>query len=315
MSMLKKGPELKPPDVKVPDFFLDIYYDLRERHLLPLVGILLVAIVALPIILSSSSGSDSTEPTSEGAIASTGAAVPSSKLVVAKATPGLREYRRRLAGRSPTNPFKQQYAAPEGEGSEASSSSTGENATLSEESSPAAEPTSEPASTETANTTGPSQGSGEPSDGQHLQYYSFAIDVRIVPVSSEASVSKVEPSIRRNQPELTMLPSRKEPALTFMSVSKDEKRALMLVSDKVSGLFGDAICLVGSEHCQLLALEQGVPETVVYGPQERTFRIELLKLHLLATNELHKAPLGGSKQKGSGAKESGPQPAGRAQPR
>ncbi len=314
MNMLKKGPELKLPDVKVPDFLSDIYYDLRERHLLPLVGILLVAIVALPIILSSSSGSDSTESSNETAIAST-TAVPSSKLVVAKAAPGLREYRRRLADKSPANPFEQQYAGSEGQGSEASSSSTGENATLSEAGSSATESTSEPASTETANTTEPSQGSDEPADGQHLQYYSFAIDVRIVPVSSEASVSKAEPSIRRNQPELTMLPSRKEPALTFMSVSKDEKRALMLVSDKVSGLFGDAICLVGAEHCQLLTLEQGVPETVVYGPQERTFRIELLKLHLLATDKLHKAPLGGPKKKGSGPKGPEPHPAGRVQPR
>ena len=50
-----------------------------------------------------------------------------------------------------------------------------------------------------------------------------------------------------------------------MGVSKDAKKAVMLVSDKVTGLFGDGVCVVGSEACQLIALEPGLPETVVYG--------------------------------------------------
>lgn len=284
------------PELKVPDFLLDLYYDLRERHLLPLVAILLVAIVALPIALSGgSSGSESAE--SEAAAATPGAPLPSSKLIVAKAAPGLRDYRGRLAG-APKDPFKQQYATPEGEGNavggssatESSSSGGGEGTSVGGESTPP----------ETTHTTPPSEGNGEPSPGGQLRYFSFAIDVRVVPVSSGgAADSKAEPSVRHNLPELTMLPSRKEPALTFLSVSKDEKKVLMLVSDQVTALFGDGICVVGSETCQLLALEQGVPETVAYGPQEHIFRIELLKLRLLTTSKLHKAPLSAPKQKKS----------------
>ena len=86
---------------------------------------------------------------------------------------------------------------------------------------------------------------------------------------------KPEPSVRRNLPEMTMLPSRSVPALTFIGVTKDEKNAVMLVSDKVTGLFGDGVCIVGSEACQLIALEPGIPETVVYGADSRTYRIEL----------------------------------------
>jgi hypothetical protein len=174
--------------------------------------------------------------------------------------------------------------------------SSEENSSVSVEST-----STETTSTGTANTTAPSEENGsEPTNEERLRYFSFAIDVRIVPVSSSAGTSKAEPSVRHNLPELTMLPSRKEPALTFMDVSKDEKKVLMLVSDKVTGLFGDGVCIVGSEHCQLLALEQGIPETVVYGPQQRTFRIELLKLRLLTTDKLHKAPLSKPKQKGNG---------------
>jgi hypothetical protein len=316
--MLKKGPELKMPSLKVPDFLLDLYYDLRERHLLPLVGILLVAIVALPVVLSGGSGSESAEV--ETPTTAPSASLPSSKLVVAKAAPGLREYRKRLAG-VPKDPFEQQYTGGEGEGEGGES---GANvSSLSAESPPSGGAESSPeggesGSPETAPSemtpgTSPSEGggNGEPSQGEQLRYYSFAIDVRIVPVNSGAGASTSEakkPSVRRNLPELTMLPSREEPALTFMDVSKDEKKVLMLVSDKVTGLFGDGICIVGSEHCQLLAIEKGIPETVVYGPQERTFRIELLKLHLLATDKLHKAPL--SKPKDKGDKQPEEQPAG-----
>ncbi len=293
MNMFKKGPELKMPELKVPNFVLDIYYDLRERHLLPLVAILLVALVALPVVLSS--GSDSGEP--EAAIATPSTAVPSSKLVVAKATPGLREYRRRLAG-TPKDPFKQQYAEPEDEGAGGVGAAPGgEESTVTVESSESSE-----TSIETTETTSPGEGNGEPPEGGHLQFYSFAIDVRVTPVSS--GKNKPDATVRHNLPDMTMLPSRAVPALTFVGVTKDQKNAVMLVSDKVTGLFGDGTCIEGSESCQLIAIEPGIPETVVYGANSRTYRIELLQLRLLKTDKLNVAPLGPSKDKGSGGKGS-----------
>ncbi len=305
MNMLKKGPELKMPDVKVPDFLLDLYYDLRERHLLPLVAILLVAVVALPIVLSS--GSSDSEAESEAAIATPSTALPSSSLVVAKAAPGLRDYRKRLPG-TPTDPFIQQYAnSATGEGSPAgtsvgitqSSSSEGSSSGGAESPTTIEPETPSPAPEPSPHNNAPSD-DGEPSDTEHLQYYSFAIDVRVVPVSPEGSTSKPKPSVRRDLPALTMLPSRDTPALTFMTVSKDEKKVLMMVNDSVQGLFGDAVCVVGTDSCQLLALEPGIPVTVVYGADERTYRIEVLKLRLLTTEHLNKAPLGKEKQKSDG---------------
>jgi len=291
MNFLKKGPELKMPDLKVPDFLLDIYYDLRERHLLPLVAILFVALVALPFVLGGGS-SDSESAESEAAIATPSTAIQTSKLVVAKAAPGLRDYRRRLENEHPTDPFVQHYAGSGNEGGVGESTSGGEEgSTVTMESSET--------STETTETTIPGEeGDGEPPEEGRLQYYSFAIDVRVVPVST--GENQPEPTVRRNLPELTMLPSRDVPALTFMSVTKDQKHALMLVSDKVTGLFGDGICVVGSETCQLIALEPGIPETVVYGADGRTYRIELLKLRLLKTDKLNKAPLGKPKKQKNG---------------
>lgn len=299
MNFLKKGPELKMPDLKVPDFLLDVYYDLRERHLLPLVAILLVAIVAVPFLLGGGSSDSETE---EAPLATPSAALPSSKIVVARSTPGLRDYRRRLAREHATDPFIQQYTNEGNGGGERSGAETGssssEETAVTIESSDGAAPTggggsesAEPPSEE---------GNGEPPESGQLRYYSWAIDVRVTPVSSKQGKNKPEPSVRHNLPDMTMLPSRDVPALTFIGVTKDEKRAVMLVSDKVTGLFGDGICIVGSEACQLIALEPGLPETVVYGADSRTYRIELIKLRLLKTDKLNVAPLGKSKQKKQG---------------
>ena len=55
MNFLKKGPELKLSEIKVPRFLEDLYLDLKERHLLPVTAILLVGIVAVPFVLGQSS--------------------------------------------------------------------------------------------------------------------------------------------------------------------------------------------------------------------------------------------------------------------
>lgn len=300
MNFLKKGPELKLSELKVPDFVLDVYYDLRERHLLPLVALLIVAIVAVPFLLGG--GSSSPEPgEGEGTVATPSAAIPTGKLVVAKSAPGLRDYRRRLGNEHPRNPFVQQYSnegkgGGEGGGAE-SAPSGGDESTVTIESSES--------SSETTEVTQPTEGdSGEPPEGGQLKYYSWAIDVRVTPVSSGKGKDKPQPTVRHDLPDMTMLPSREVPALTFIGVTNDEKRAVMLVSDKVTGLFGDGVCIVGSEACQLIALEPELPETVVYGADSRTYRIELLKLHLLKTDKLNVAPLGPSEKKHGSSKGS-----------
>jgi hypothetical protein len=162
------------------------------------------------------------------------------------------------------------------------------------------------------------------------KYASQTVDVRIVSVPQQGGEARksAKPSagVRRGLPELTMLPSREAPAAVFMGTSSDGKKALLLVSSDVQSIFGDGQCIVGSETCQLLALEEGVPETFVYGEQAKTYRIEILKITKTLSSKPHKAPLGKSKQKGaagteapeSGAPDETPEGAGRvssAQPR
>ena len=301
MNMLKKGPEIKLPELKVPDALYDLYYDLRERHLLPLVAVLVVAIVAVPIALSQSSESKSPSAAVALAVSSAMTKHPG-ELVVAKAAPGLRPYHRRLDYLHARDPFEQQYANPESsESSSATSSGSGES---SGESGASSTPAS-PETSSTPSSTTPGTGSGTTHVTRHLTYYSYAIDVRVVSgggsqggsaqrTSGMASTSKSKPhaQVRHNLPELTMLPSRKTPAAIFMGVSKDGKKALLLLSSNVDSVFGEGLCVLGGQTCQLLELEPGLPETFVYGPHSLTFKIELLKIHLVASS---KPPSGTSK--------------------
>lgn len=284
MNPLKKGPEIKLPELRVPPVLADLYYDLKDRHLLPVVGLLLVGIVAVPLLLGGSSDVEEVPPPA-GASASTAPARTSS-LVVTEEAPELRDYKRRLEHLSAKDPFVQQYvegeegeAAPEGGEGEGGGESGGE-----EES---------PASAE--------GGSATPQESEpEIVYFTFALDVRVVPVSVDGKRSKAEPYVRRDLPPLTMLPSRETPALTYMGPSRDGKKAMMMVSSDVTSIFGDSACVVGSQTCQLLALEPGLPETVVFGPKARTYRIELLKIKVEATDRLERAPLGEPKHSGTG---------------
>jgi hypothetical protein len=292
MNPLKKGPELKlpdkMPDLKVPKFVADIYADLRNRHLLPLVALLIVAIIAIPILLSESSGSEEEIPVPSSTASTAGASSAKSRaddIVVARSTPGLRSYHDRLRHLTPSNPFESrspEASKGEGGGEEGAQSSSAEGG----------EPSGGGSSEGTVTVEGEPAGTT-----QHLFYFTYEIDVRIVPVSSNGHPSEAEPSVRHGVSELTPLPGRQTPALLFMQPSADEQNALMLVNPNVKGLFGEATCVSGGETCQLLELKPGLPETIVYGGKERTFRIELIKVTVVKTDP-PKAQAGNSKNAG-----------------
>jgi hypothetical protein len=285
MNPLKKGPEIKLPtslsEVKVPGFARDVYQDLRNRHLLPLVALLLVAIAAVPFLLGESGNPE--EEAEELAGISATASPSGNHFVVTRANPGLRVYKKRLAHHSPTDPFHQRFTSPVHEEGEEAEGASGEGGTEPAVGEGGGEETSGGESTGTTTQT---------TETHTTRYFTWEVDVKVTPVSTNGAPSKAEPSVRHNLPELTALPGRKSPALTFMQPSADGQKALMLVNANVQSLFGEGVCVSGGETCQLLALKKGFPETVVYGGNERIFKIELLDVHLVQTRNLKKAPLG-----------------------
>lgn len=267
-----KGPELKLSELKVPPFLRDLYWDLRDRRLLPLLALVLVAIVAVPFLLGGKSGG--TEFSGGAAIArpSAGGAEPGgSHLIAVEATPGLRNYHKRLGHRSPTNPFKQRFTAPQvadaqlqlEEGGEASSSpSTG------------------------ASTGGESSGGGSttessPSGPDRFTRYAIAIDVKVTTTETSPNGKKETsgPVLHKRVIPVAPLPSDKVQAVAYMGPSTDishPNNVILLVSDAVTAIFGEGRCLSGTEVCQLLELEPGMPETFVFGPESTRYKIVVL---------------------------------------
>jgi hypothetical protein len=280
-----KGPELKMPDVKVPAVLADLYYDLRDRRLLPLIALVLVAIVATPILLSQ--GSQPSEPipvpTAIQELKESGGHRTAS-LTVVEAKPGLRDYRKRLRHRKALDPFRSfgkpslkgaQLGGGEGEGSSGSSAPTTSTSTTVKKTKESS------TTTQTTNTTTGGAKGSQPggTNGSHVVFFAFAIDARIV---KTVDGKQQAPIVKERVLPQTSLPGEKTPVVTYMGParkgSKPTGKALLLVSSEVRSVEGDAKCLSGEETCQLLEVEPGFPEVLTYGEGEDRYTITVLKL-------------------------------------
>jgi hypothetical protein len=271
-----KGPELKLSELKVPQVLQDLYLDLRDRRLLPVIALVIVAIAAVPFLLGESEKPPKPIAPSPGA---SGPSAREASLTVLPAEPGLREPSKRLAHRAPKNPFNQQYTAPvfnegsapieESSGGGTSVTGTGGGETGGGSSSPESVPVPVPSGS----------GSGSLQPGE-VRLISFAIDIRVAHTEvTESGTKKMGAWETREEVERgTPLPGKKAPVLTFLGVDTALKNAFMLVSTEATSLYGDNECAAGTSTCQLLTLEPKTPEIVEFGENGVRYKFELLKV-------------------------------------
>lgn len=284
--MRRLGPELKMPDLKklkgmrpkkpstpsgvkkakLPPAVDNVYKDLRDRHLLPLVVLVLVAIVAVPFLLGSDAEQPAPSPGPAAAGAGDGAAVgKASTLRVAEARPGLRDYEKRLDNRTSTNPFKQRYTSLPPSAELVETGGGGE----SEGGGGGGEATEIPA--DTGGTT-PADSGGSPGDGGgdgRPRLFEFVVNVQISrsELGPDGEYRQVSESSRRKVRPLTQLPGAKAPALTTMGVDLNNGKVMFLVGDEARSLEGEFNCLTRGEGvCELLEVEPGLLLDVFYGP-------------------------------------------------
>jgi hypothetical protein len=287
-----KGPELKMPGLKAPTLLADLYYDLRDRRLLPLIALVLVAIVATPFLLSQGSEAEEAIPVPAAIQAlKEGGAHRTSSLTVVEANPGLRDYRKRLRGRTPLDPFRT-FGKPSLKGAQLGGESEGEGGGSSGSSTPTTSTsttvkTQQTSTTKTTNTTSPGGANGSQpggTNGSHVVFFAWAIDAKIV---KTVDGKQQDPIVKEHVLSETPLPGEKTPVVTYMGPAREGKKptgkALLLVSNEVRSVAGDAKCLSGDETCQLLEVEPGFPEVFTYGENEDKYTITVLKLGLVAT--------------------------------
>jgi hypothetical protein len=288
-----KGPELKMPELKVPGFLADFYYDLRDRRLLPVIGLVLVAIVATPILLGQKTETTA-PPAPPGAIQALkeSSGQRAASLTVVEANPGLRDYRKRLRRRTPLDPFRSMgkpnlEGARLGNGSEGEGGSSG-GASFTSTSTTTKENGSKTTTTKTTTTTagsgagsegaggggstggaGPQGGNGNGNgESPHGTLFTFSIDLTIVRSEggqAEGGAKQGEPETRKHVLPTTVLPSAKKQVVTYMGISPKTRKPLFLVSPEVTGVFGEGHCASGTGNCQLIELEPGFPEVFELG--------------------------------------------------
>jgi hypothetical protein len=248
---------------KVQKFFGDIVYDLRSRGLLPVVILLVVAMVAVPVVISRG-GSEAPAPALQPT-ADAGAAAAETENAVVSYSPGIRAYKKRLSGLSPQNPFRQEFTKSAAAASQL-------NSTVGT-TTPTSTGTSGTAST-TGSSTVVSPGSTGGSGGSHKKkkkkssktIYTYTLDV----YAGEAGTALTP--FADVQP-LTPLPSQTSPVVAFYGLSADHQQALFLVSNKVDGVTGSGLCLPAPDDCPLLALAGGQSQDLHYTKDGKTYRV------------------------------------------
>lgn len=306
--MKRLGPELKMPkkmsDLKAPTFLADIYYDLRERRLLPLVALVVVAIAAVPFLLGDS------EELPESVVLPTGAAEvetesETANFTVVEATPGLRDPRKRLKGRSPTDPFAQSLATPSGspggsdEGGSAGDAESGESSTGSVEVETEVDEIVEDTSSGDGGGSGggASPGQSTPSSPTEsgLRFFSFRPDVRFGVAGSGDLILHKDLDVGRVLP-------KENPIIVFVGVSEDGKRAAFDVAHEVTAVRGEGHCIGGKQNCSLLMLRAGEAANLVTATPGREFRLKVEEIEFVEVERPDpvKKPAGASRA-GEGA--------------
>jgi len=277
-------------ELKVPPVLKDLYGDLRDRRLLPLLALVLVAIVAVPFLLGESPPESSEAPAV--VVAGGGEAAEASALTVVEAQPGLRDYRRRLRARTPTDPFEQRYSGPMLKGAKLRSpvetgEPSGSTAPVEDPSSSggsaAVESPPAPSGDGGGGGTPPSHGKGKHGGGEgSTDLLDFTIDVKLshTEENEAGDTTMGKPVVREGVESLTSIPGEKAPVVTFLGVNGDKGRALFMVSKDVTAVFGEAKCVSGTETCELMELEPGFPETFEYGPGHVRYKLSVIEIDL-----------------------------------
>ena len=292
---MKKGPELKLPKLpkSVPGPLADFYYDLRDRRLLPVLALVLVAIVATPILLGNKSEPVSVPPAATAALEAA-AEEPTSKLTVVEADAGLRDYHKRLKDRSPSDPFVQQYTGPQGGGGESGSgSSSGGSEEGGSSSSTSFSETTETTTVEVEGGSGGGSGGGGSGGGSSggaapnpqgsgVRLYEFVLDVQISHAEPTADGGRKmsKPQARHGVRTLAQLPGKKRPVVTVGGVNLRNGKVFFLVADEVRSLDGEFTCVTRAPGglCELLELEPGFPLEAAYGPEGIPYRIKVTNI-------------------------------------
>jgi hypothetical protein len=244
---------------KVQKFFGDLVYDLRSRNLLPIVLMLVVAMIAVPILISGGGSSGSDVSLSAPATVKSS---PEAQNAVVAYHPGIRNLKKRLNDLGPKNPFIQQFVPSAKSG--AASGST-ENVALPSDFGTGGST----GSGSTGSSGGGSNGGGSSTGGGKTKtvYTYYLTSVTISDGGAPATVNNLR--------QFQFLPNDATPVLTYLGTASGGKQALFLVSKDVTSVGGTGVCFPSADACQLLGLNAGAGADLAYPPDGKTYHLQV----------------------------------------
>lgn len=268
--------------MKVPKGVNDLYLDLRDKRLLPLVILLVAMLVAIPFLLGGGAEAPP-PPASSAGSAAAGDAESAAQLTpfVTSEVPGIREFDKRLDSFQRRNPFKQQLTGPSKGQQKALEQA--EDTLKSIEDSISAGGADLGGGTDATSTgdAGTDGSTGDESDGSggggggksELILYTVEIDVKVGQVGDAKKLEGVK--------DFAYLPGKKRPIVQYVQGSFDETAAGFVVSRAVSWSNGEGRCDPGPKDCQFLKLEVGEEQRFKYEPDGKLYRLKLTGVHLI----------------------------------
>jgi hypothetical protein len=249
-------------------FVRNLFDDMRERHLLPVVALLIVALIAVPILMGG--GSDEAAPPPSSAATASVAPPLETDPVVLASEPELRAFKKRLADFQTTNPFNQ-HVKPEEDAaaSDSASDALPTDSVTGTTTDPGATDPGDipPLPVDPGDPGDPGNPGGDPApvdpgdDGGGVTLITTRIDVRVGPVGKTKVVKDVK--------FLDFLPDRKTPVVQYLQGDFDETNAVFIVSSFVLNTEGDGKCAPSPDRCEFLQMEVGDTQSFQYSDGER----------------------------------------------
>jgi hypothetical protein len=284
-----------------PELLSNLYRDLRDRRLLPIVVVLVVGIAVVPMALSSKSTPTPAPPAPIASVAKK-SNVPTTQVKVSN--PGIRVYQRRLNGDSAKNPFTPVFTTAPSTASASSSASTATTSSSSSTVTSSAGSATGTTGTSSSPTTSVPSGGGSSQPQAENKYFFYRVKVKSGPVGGKMTVHD-------NVKAVTSLPDDQVPALAFLGVTTSNnfsaRSAVFLVNSSVSLVSGTGTCTLTGSQCQLVTMKPG-DHTDLTWSDGNTYRVTLVKFNLITRNKLPGAEDAGSA--GGGSSPSGRDQAG-----
>ena len=260
---------------RIREFLDDLWFDLRERRLLPAVIALGVAIVAVPFVLGGSEAS----PPPAGAPAPD--VIETQPAVAQAAETGVRTGDGRLSGK-PKNPFHQQLQSTP-ESAKITDDATAGALETEQSQEAAAEQLKEQLTAavsggDTSSSPAPSgdtpkidTGTTAPTEPSDPKVETKTITKKIVKLEQRRLRVRFGEQGERKKVKglesLDALPRNGEPVLVLLGVNK-KSQAKFSVSSRVKSVWGDGKCSPAKDACDYLQLKPGQTAKVRYQPKD-----------------------------------------------